>query len=235
MQNGDAVRQLHDHLHVVLDDQDGEILGDAAHQLHGVVRFRGAHAGGRLIEAQQLRLGGERDADLEVALLAVREIGGQLIGLVEQAHGLQHGFGLADDVVIVAVVLEHAPAVPPRLRGDAHVLERGGIGEDVGDLVGAGDALLRDAIGRQPGDVLAVEDDATGGRTQHAGQAIEEGALARPVGADDGADLAALDFEVDVVERGQTTEADGQAFRTQHRGGGVSPALPGRGARVESV
>ena len=98
MQHGDAVRQFHHHLHVVLDDQDGEILGDAPHQLHRVVRLRGAHAGGRLVEAQQLRLGGERDADLQVALLAVREIGGQLVGLVEQADGLQHRLGLVDDV-----------------------------------------------------------------------------------------------------------------------------------------
>ena len=90
--------QLHHHLHVVLDDQDGQILGDAAHQLHGVVGLGGAHAGGRLVEAQQLRLGGERDADLEIALLAVREIGGKLVGLVEQADRLQHGLGLVDDV-----------------------------------------------------------------------------------------------------------------------------------------
>ena len=32
---------------------------------------------------------------------------------------------------------------------------------------------------------------------QHAGQAVEEGALARAVRADDGADLAALDLEID--------------------------------------
>ena len=51
---------------------------------HGVVGLGRAHAGGRLVEAQQLRLGGERDADLEVALLAVREIGGQLVGLVRR-------------------------------------------------------------------------------------------------------------------------------------------------------
>ena len=57
--------------------------------------------------------------------------------------------------------------------------------------------LLRDAVGRQPGDVLAVEQDAPRGRTQDAGQAIEERALAGAVGADDGADLAALHGEID--------------------------------------
>ena len=58
--------------------------------------FCRAHAGGRLVEAKQLRLGGERDADLEIALLAMRQIGGKLVGLVEQADGMQRGFRLAD-------------------------------------------------------------------------------------------------------------------------------------------
>ena len=47
--------------------------------------------------------------------------------------------------------------VPARLGGDAHVLEHGGAGQDVGDLVRAGQRLARDPVGRQPGDVLAVE------------------------------------------------------------------------------
>ena len=49
-----------------------------------------------------LRLGGERDADLEVALLAVREIGGELVGLAEQPDRLQHRLRLVDDVAEVA-------------------------------------------------------------------------------------------------------------------------------------
>ncbi len=71
MQHGDAVAELHDHLHVVFDDQDGQVLGDAAYQLHGVVGLGRAHAGGRLIKAQQCWFGGERNADLQITLLAV--------------------------------------------------------------------------------------------------------------------------------------------------------------------
>ena len=48
-----------------------------------------------------------------------------------------------------------------------------------------------------------------------AGQAVEERALARPVRADDGADLAALHLEIDAVERGQAAEADGQVLGAQ--------------------
>ena len=75
-----------------------------AHQLHGVVGLGRAHAGGRLVEAQQLRLGGQRDADLEIALLAVRQIGGQFIGLAQQADRIERGLRLLVDVGEVAVV-----------------------------------------------------------------------------------------------------------------------------------
>ena len=68
-------------MHVVLDDKDGQIFRNAAHQLRRLVRLGRAHAGGRLVEAQQLRLGGERDADLEIALLAMRQIGREFMRL----------------------------------------------------------------------------------------------------------------------------------------------------------
>ena len=85
--------EAHDDLHVVLHDHDRQVLRDAADQLHGLMRLRHAHACRRFVEAEQLRVGGERDADLEVALLAVGQVGGQLPVLVAEPHGLQHGVG----------------------------------------------------------------------------------------------------------------------------------------------
>ena len=218
MQHGDPVRQLHDHLHVVLDDQDRQVRRDAADQGHGVMGLGRAHACRRLVQAEQLRLGRQRDADLQMALLAVGQVGRQLVLLAAQADRLQHRFGALDEVAIRAVVRQQAPAVPPRLGGDADVLKRGGIGQDVGDLIRAGDALPGDPLGRQARDVLAVEQDLPRGRAQVAGQAIEEGALARPVRPDDRADLLALDFEADAVQGHQATKAHGQALGTEDRG-----------------
>src|SRR5262249_19929414 len=83
-------------------------------QLDGVVGLGRAHAGGRLVEAEQLRLSGERDADLEIALLAVREIGGKLVGLVDQPDRLEHRLCLRDDVAKVIVVPEPVPAAAAR-------------------------------------------------------------------------------------------------------------------------
>src|SRR5438094_2571141 len=70
IEHGDFARQFHDDLHVVLDDEDRQVAGDAAHQLHRLSRLAGAHPGGRLVEAEEARLGSQRDADLQVALLA---------------------------------------------------------------------------------------------------------------------------------------------------------------------
>ena len=112
MQDGNALGQRHHHLHVVLHDQDCQVLRDAPHQLHGVVGLGRAHARRRLIEAEQLGLGGERDSDLEIALFAVREIGGELVRLGSEADRLQHGFGVVDDVEVSAVMAQHAPGVP---------------------------------------------------------------------------------------------------------------------------
>ena len=135
------------------------LRGDAADQRHRLVRLAGAHAGGRLVEAQELRLGRQRDADFQVALLAMRQVGGQFLGLAAQPDLIQHRLGLVHQVAEGAVMRQHAPAVAARLGGDADVFEDARIRQDVGDLVRAGDALPRDAVGRQAGDVLAVERD----------------------------------------------------------------------------
>jgi len=76
------------------------------------------------------------------------------------------------------VVTREVPGVVARLDGDPHVLEHRRAGQDVRDLVRARDRLPRDPVGREPGDVLALEDDAPGGRPEHAGDAVEERGLA---------------------------------------------------------
>src|SRR2546425_3304824 len=84
----------------------------------------------------------------------------------------------------------------------------------------------------QPRDVLAVEEDAPAAGAQHAGQAVEERGFAGPVRTDDGADLAGLDGDADVVEGGESAEADGQAvgleqWRAAPVRGGRSGETPG--------
>ena len=127
---------------------------------------------------------------------------------------------------------DHVPAVPARLRGHPHVFERRGIGQDIGDLIRARDALLRDCIGGQSGDLVAVENDAARGRPQHPGQAIEERAFAGAVRTDNGADFVAFEVEIHVRQRRKPAELDGQHFGRQNGCRRRSPIFR-RGANVD--
>src|SRR5215469_2482096 len=98
--------------------------------------------------------------------------------------------------------------MPARLRGDAHVLEHRGVRQDVGDLIRAGDALLRNLIAPEPGNIFAIEDDAAAAWPQHSGEAVEECTLAGAVGADDGANLVTPSFETDLRQCRKAAEAN---------------------------
>ncbi len=83
--------------HVVLDDDDGELLLEPAHQI-GEARGRlGAEAGGRLVEEQDARLGGERHANLERAAVAIGKVLGDLVLLAGESDARQYGGGLVGD------------------------------------------------------------------------------------------------------------------------------------------
>ena len=109
MQHGNAMTQLHHHLHVVLDNQDGKVLGDPPHQLFGVFGFGLAHPRGWLVEAKKFRLGGERNADFERALIAMRQIGSEFPRFAEEPHCLERLFRLLIDIGKRVVVRNHVP------------------------------------------------------------------------------------------------------------------------------
>jgi len=226
VQHRDAVGDVHDDLHLVLDQDDGAPLGDAADQVDGLVRLLRAHAGRGLVEQEERRVGAERDAELEVALLAVGEVGGQQLALVPEADLLQDGAGLVAD----AAERHGAPPEVEReavgLRGHADVLEDGEVREDVGDLVRLRDAEARDPVLRQAGDLPAFEPDPAGGGRHLARDQPEEGRLARAVRADDRAQLAALDLEVHLRDGHEAAEASGQALGADDGGGHGGGAGP---------
>ena len=81
LQHHDPVGDPHDQAHVVLDQQHGVAqVADLADQLVQLLLLRGVEAGRRLVQAEQFRLGGQRPGDLETALVAVRQVAGQVVG-----------------------------------------------------------------------------------------------------------------------------------------------------------
>ena len=61
------------------------------------------HAGRRLVEQEQLGLGRQRARDLEPALLAVRQVLRELVGLVRKPHEPEPDERLVDRVLLLAL------------------------------------------------------------------------------------------------------------------------------------
>ena len=160
-QHRDLVAEREHHAHVVLDDQQRAALGDRADQLHDVGRLLARHAGRRLVQQQDLRIGGERHADLERALLGVGEVAGEVVAPPGQAQLLE--------VLVDLGVDRREPAAPgrnsvkrwpmPPHHRDAQVLRHAHAREDVGDLERARQPAPVDDVRRQARDRLAVEQD----------------------------------------------------------------------------
>ncbi|MNF70029.1 hypothetical protein D3C84_519280 [compost metagenome] len=77
-------------------------------------------------------------------------------------------------------------------------------------LEGAHYALAGDEMAGQSLDLLATVADGATGRAIETGQAVEDGGLARPVGAYDGDHLALVHIQLDAVDRQQAAEAHRQ-------------------------
>src|SRR5215510_13043826 len=80
IEHRNSLRDAHDHLHVVLDKEDGDALvDDLADQLHKRDLLLRREAGGGLVQQQQPGLGRQRPRDLEPALLPVRKVPGVIV------------------------------------------------------------------------------------------------------------------------------------------------------------
>ena len=69
----------------MLDQQHGVILGDALDQFGGPPLALLGHAGRRLVEQQQLGVGGHQHGDLQPLPLAVRKRVGGIVGPVRES------------------------------------------------------------------------------------------------------------------------------------------------------
>src|SRR6185295_14410666 len=208
VQDRDVRRDGEDHRHVVLGEDAGqaELARHAVHQADRFEALLRRHARGGLVEQQQARLAGEGDGELQPFLVAVRQRPGDPPGARRKADQRQQ-FARAGRVKR-ACFRPGAPALARvREQGDLHVLQRAQIVEHARDLEGAPDAVAREQMRRLAGDVAALEDDAPGVRAKQARDRIEEGALAGAVRADDGAEIALGDAQVDAAERLQSPEA----------------------------
>ena len=171
-------------------------LADALQHVGRLLHLGVVEAVEALVRQQQLRLGGERAGQLELLERGGAEpVGGRVRRRSAGRPGASASSAWRQQAARVGLAVL---AEPGRQRD---VLEQRQVAERARDLIGAADALVADAVGGQPADLLACELDRAGRRHVHAGDAVEGRALARAVRADQAEDLALLDVERDVARR----------------------------------
>jgi len=94
VKHGHTVAQPHHQLDVVLDQQDrAVVLADAVDQLAQLHFLGGVHAGRRLIERDELWVGGQRTGNFKTALITVGQGSGAVVGVFANAHVVQQFLG----------------------------------------------------------------------------------------------------------------------------------------------
>ena len=185
VEHDDVVGNLHHHRHVVLDQQDRDVVfvADGEQELVELGALARIEAGGRLVEAEQHRIGAHGAGDLEPALRAVGQLAGRIVGALDQADAVEPVARLVDRGALGRRVGREAEHAEQReaggehqrvVLGDQQILQHGHAGKQADVLEGAGDArLLRHQI---VGHALEQKERAVG--SHHAalaavGQAVE--------------------------------------------------------------
>src|SRR6202034_2616549 len=89
----DALAQVHDQRHVVLDHQDAALVSrpDIDNELAQLVGFGDGEADRRFVEQKKPRLDGERARQSDAALLAVAQTGGKTMRFLYQLEFVKDG------------------------------------------------------------------------------------------------------------------------------------------------
>ena len=180
--------------------------------------------GHRLVEEEELRLGGEGAPELHTLLDTVGTIGHATL-----AHRLQ--VEELDDFLAPAPVTNLLAAQAQRRRqevlskvempSDHEVVEDGHVVEETEVLERPRDAEPRHRVGRPAEERFAAKADRPRCRMVDPADAVEQRRLARAVGADDGKGLAFGDRDVDVLQRVDPAEAQREIPDLEQVGHGV--------------
>src|ERR1700730_10983154 len=196
VENEYSLAQPHDYLHIVLHQQHRlAAVAECPHGVEQLIEEGAIHAGGGLVEQDQLRIGHEHADELDQLLLTVGEGARILVRQpleldeAEQLPGARAGRGI--------VVRRH----------HEEVLERRQLAEDADDLEGAANALVKNLVGLEPVDALPLESNLAPVTLLHGGDGGEEGVLARAMGADQAVDAPGLERQRHAVHGRDAAEA----------------------------
>src|SRR3981189_1383144 len=216
MQHGDPPRDLPHKAHVVFNRENRDAAGiQCLDDLTGGKGFGWRHAGGRLIQQEQLWLQADRHADLKPLLLAMAEIAGRLRRDFRQIEKGQQPVGLGVERAAFEVVLKR----------DFEVLARAQGLEDAGHLKLDAHAASNPFERLQRGYVSPGVEDASAGRRVLAEDQAEQGALAGAVRPDQAMYLAVVERKIDVCRNVQAAKmlVETAGFENGHQARPLDP------------
>jgi len=159
--------------------------------LRAQLLVQGAH---RLIEQQQFRALGQRTGQGHTLALATGQLVRLALGVLAHLHQLEHLGHAGVDLGLGDLVL---------LQPERDVLRHGHVRKQG---VGLEHHVDRPLVGRHIGDVHTVEVDTTFGWTLETGEHAQQGGFARTRTAEQGEDLAFLDFQGHIVHGNRLVE-----------------------------
>jgi hypothetical protein len=202
----------------VLDEENRDLepipdLRDVLHELFGLM---GVHAGGGLVQEEELRIGRKGADDLQAALGAVGQAAGGFIRQILHAEDIEE----LDRPLVLALLLlpvagetedtgEHIVA-DLIMQADADILFHGHLVKKTDILEGTGDAQAGGLNNAHAVQILPVDEHRAGGGLIDFGEKIENGGFSGAVGADQAGDLRFTDGQVEIIDRFQAAELDAE-------------------------
>ena len=162
-QHGDLPGEAEHDVHVVLDDQHGDVGIERSDDVENEMAFRRRHAGRRLVEQQHARLLRKRDGDFDQALAPIWQFAHQLERIIDEPQRLQVIERLVDHRTLGASRAPQIVAVAVALADrHAEIFQHRQPAKQLVDLEGARQPAPRALRLARCGDVLAVEQHAAG-------------------------------------------------------------------------
>ena len=183
------------------DDGDPRHLVDVPQESHQLRALRGIHTGGRLVQKEELGLGGKGPGDLQLPLDAVRQRARLGILIFQQTDLIQillaKGIGLLLPLAYMGKAQQRGHRVVLRDTGhaDQDVLLRRQFGIDADILEGAGNAQMGDLVRTDTADAPSIKNDLPGCGLHHTRDRVEHRCFSGAVRPDQPQELPFLCLE----------------------------------------
>ena len=148
----------------------------------------------------------------------MRELADTDCGTIAKSHPVERVHRLVDQLAVARDLAEEAEDGPAPGLGREHDIAAGReLGDQRGDLEGAGEAEAGAFDLVEIADLASIEADRAGIGCELAGDQLDQARLAGAVGADQRMDLAGAQIELDAVGDLERAEGFAQAGERQYR------------------